>query len=260
MNIKLTDTHCHLTHSSLMTQLDDYVIKAKKTGVWRFIVPATAQSDWLDVLSLLNRPSENQAIHIALGIHPWYADQANEQHLIELKNLLQQHPHAWVGEIGIDFYDKNQTNAQREQQIHLFETQLILAQKMQRKIIIHNLRGTQTIINSIKNIHFTQGGIVHAFSGSIEEAKMLIGSGFKIGIGSLLLNPHAKKVREAAKTLALNDIVLETDSPFMLKNEVNTPANLYKIATIVSQLRNISLEELAIQTEKNVNALLQSSS
>ena len=90
----------------------------------------------------------------------------------------------------------------------------------------------------------------------MEEAEAFIQQGLLIGIGSLLLNPTAKKARRAAAELPLSSLVLETDSPFMLANSTNTPANLRDIAAIAAELRGISLSELAQQTEKNIDSLL----
>ena len=86
---------------------------------------------------------------------------------------------------------KPKRNATRKTEA--FIRQLILAQNFNRRVIIHNLKATAAIAAAVKTTGFTQGGIVHAFSGSVEEARILVKLGFKIGIGSLLLNPNAKK-------------------------------------------------------------------
>lgn len=250
--ISLTDTHCHLADAALSHRLTDVLEKAATAGVRRFIVPATQRADFQDVLAL----ERAETIHIGLGIHPWFAAAATEEDFAELETLLLQHPYAWVGEIGLDFYDKNQTEAQKQIQKTCFLRQLALAEKLRRPVIIHNLKATAAVVDAVKQSCFSQGGIAHAFSGSLEEAYMLICSGFHIGIGSLLLNPTARKAREAAAKLPLENIVLETDSPFMLKNAVNTPANVREIAEITAKLRGISVEETARQTEENVNRLL----
>ncbi|MCP1660355.1 TatD DNase family protein [Neisseria perflava] len=255
--IRLTDTHCHLTDPALQADLPRIVQEAAAQGVRRFIVPATQRGDWQQAIGLMQqRPSENAAVHCAIGIHPWYAQEAAEQDFAELETLLHRYPQIWLGETGLDFYNKNQTQAQREWQIAVFARQLAIAQKLQRRVIVHNLRATQQIVAAVKQQKFTGGGIAHAFSGSIEEAESLIRCGFYIGIGSLLLNPTAKKVRLAAAALPLDKIVLETDSPFMLGNTVNTPANVRKIAGIVADLRGITVAEVARQMEDNVNRLL----
>lgn len=250
----LTDTHCHLADPKLSQQLPNIVADALAKNIGGFVVPATKQQDWQSVLTLQKLPHVRA---VALGIHPWYADHAALWYLSELCRHLNANPKLWVGEIGLDFYDKTQSDTQKQLQINLFQKQLELAQQYRRPIILHNLKATEAIITAIKHTHFTQGGIAHAFSGSLEEAQLLIRHGFKIGIGSLLLNPNAKKAHYAAAALPLTDIVLETDSPFGLKNQTNTPANLYHIAQKVAALRNISLNELAYQTEHNLQSLLQ---
>lgn len=109
----------------------------------------------------------------------------------------------------------------------------------------------------VKQTGFTQGGIAHAFSGSVEEAQILLRCGFKIGIGSLLLNPNAKKVRQVVAKLAWQDMVLETDSPFMLRDGVNTPANVRTIAEIMAELRGTDTAEVAAHTERNLDTLFK---
>ena len=163
--MKFTDTHCHLAEPALRQNLDRIIREARACGVWRFLVPATCRRDWYDVADLSLRPSEN--IRIALGIHPWFAEETPELDLAELESLLRRHPQAWVGEIGLDFYDKNQTAAQRECQQKLFVRQLILAESLKRRVVVHNLKASSAAAAAIVEAGFGQGGIIHAFSGSI---------------------------------------------------------------------------------------------
>ena len=260
--MNLTDTHCHLADPALRENLPHVLTAAREAGVGRFIVPATRPQDWQDVADLAERSSENpifRNIHIALGIHPWFSDDVSEPDFQLLEQALQARPTAWVGEIGLDFYDKTQTPPQRERQIQVFSRQLVIAQTQRRRVIIHNLKATADIAAisaAVKQTGFAQGGIVHAFSGSAEEARVLTKLGFKIGIGSLLLNLNARKIRETLKALNDKDFVLETDSPFMLKNEINTPANIRQIAAIAAEIRGVAVEHIAEATERNVEMLL----
>ena len=177
--------------------------------------------------------------------------------LHELAQHLAQQPALLVGEIGLDFYDKTEPPARRAAQIQAFQAQLALAQQYRRPIILHNLRATAAIVQAIQSAKFTQGGIAHAFSGSLEEAQLLIRHGFKIGIGSLLLNPRAKKARIAAQQLPLDTLLLETDSPFGQPEKQNTPANVLRVAQIVAELRGMTLDELAGACEQNLVGLLE---
>ncbi|HFC6764960.1 TPA: TatD family hydrolase [Neisseria meningitidis] len=255
--MRLTDTHCHLADSVLRGNLAQVLAEARQAGVWRFIVPATRPQDWQSVAELSEMPSEHGQIRIALGIHPWFSDGIAERDFVRLEMMLARYPQAWVGEIGLDFYDKTQTPPQRERQIQVFVRQLEIAQTLRRRVIIHNLKATADIAAAVKRTGFTWGGIVHAFSGSIEEAHVLAKLGFKIGIGSLLLNPNARKVRDTLKALNDGDFVLETDSPFMLKKEINTPANILWIAEIAAQIRGVGVADIAAITERNADSLLR---
>lgn len=256
IEMNFTDTHCHLADAALRENLPHILTAARKVGVKRFIVPATCPQDWQSVAELSEMPSEHGQIRIALGIHPWFSDGIAEQDFTSLEAVLARYPRAWVGEIGLDFYDKTQTPPQRERQIQVFVRQLAIAQTLRRRVIIHNLKATADIAAAVKQTGFAQGGIVHAFSGSAEEARVLTKLDFKIGIGSLLLNPNARKIRETLKTLNDTDFVLETDSPFMLKKEINTPANIPGIAKIAAEIRGTCVEEIAKVTERNADALL----
>ena len=244
-----TDSHCHLADSTLASHLPEVLADARKNQVHRFIVPAAEAQEWPAVLALAATD-----IHPALGIHPWFADKAAFNRLPELETYLQQHPELLIGEIGLDYKQCLSENG-RELQRRLLSQQLELACRYQRPVILHNLQSSADLLALLKQ-HQIHRGIVHAFSGSLEEAHAFIRQGLLIGIGSLLLNPNAKKACRAAAELPLTSIVFETDSPFMLPDKGNTPANLFKIANIVAELRGIELAELAAQTEQNIDKLL----
>ncbi len=244
-----TDSHCHLADSTLASRLPEVLADARKNQAHRFIVPAAEAQEWPAVLALAATD-----IHPALGIHPWFADKAAFNRLPELETYLQQHPELLIGEIGLDYKQCLSENG-RELQRRLLSQQLELACRYQRPVILHNLQSSADLLALLKQ-HQIHRGIVHAFSGSLEEAHAFIRQGLLIGIGSLLLNPNANKACRAAAELPLTSIVLETDSPFMLPDKGNTPANLFKIANIVAELRGIELAELAAQTEQNIDKLL----
>lgn len=251
-NYSLTDTHCHLAEAVLHDDLAVLLARAEKAGVHRFFVPSVTASDWNRVMAL---KMHSQIGAVALGIHPWFADaETLDSNCTILDKTLHQYYDVWVGEIGLDFL-RAQDSVARDVQIKTFTTQLALAHHFARPIILHNVKATATILDIVRQIGFNCGGTAHAFSGSIEEAKLFIRLGFKIGIGMLLLNPNAKKVRRAAVELPLDALVLETDSPFMLRHAINEPSNILHVAEVLAQLRGISLSELAKHTERNALSL-----
>uniref|UniRef100_UPI0035A06472 TatD family hydrolase n=1 Tax=Neisseria dentiae TaxID=194197 RepID=UPI0035A06472 len=119
--MQLTDTHCHLADPALLGSLPQVLAAARAAGVCRFIVPATQRGDFADVAALSALPS----VHIAFGIHPWFAGAAEEGDFISLERQLAQYPQALVGEIGLD-YGRAQTQEQRLRQVAVFERQLAL--------------------------------------------------------------------------------------------------------------------------------------
>lgn len=244
----LFDTHCHLTHSPLRQQLTSVLAQAEAQQVTRFLVPATCPVDWTDIIKI---EQQHSAIFAALGIHPWYTQYHNSAAMATLSSLLQQNPDMIMGEIGLDFYQYRQEQ-ERQIQLNCFEDQLHLAQELHRPCVIHHVHATAVCINSIKRCKFKYGGFAHAFSGSLEEAQAWIKQGFMIGIGSLLLNPQAKKIRNIAARLPLANMVLETDAPYMAVDEQhNYPANTRKIAEIVAELRHCSWQEIAKACTEN---------
>lgn len=248
-----TDTHCHAADNHLRFRLPEILPQAQQLGVSQIVAPAATPHDWQTLLDWAQQP-EIRAV--ALGVHPWFCTQYTEQQHTNLTHILQHNPNILIGEIGLDFHPKSPTNSQRKQQQHIFRQQLDLACQFQRPIIAHNLKSHETFIQLIRQNQFTHGGIAHAFSGSMEQAHALIHWGFKIGIGTLLLNPNAKKTRTAAQNLPLNALLIETDSPFWRGQTNGSPLLLVEIATELARLRDISLMDLAAQLASNLREVL----
>lgn len=248
----LTDSHCHLADPAFGGRTDAVLAQARAAGVARFLVPAARESDFAAVAAL-HRPPQ---IYAALGVHPWYAGEWHTETGERLAAALQAQPEMWVGEIGLDYHPRHRANAAL--QLAVFREQLALASRLERPVVLHNLKATSDLTAELKRQRFAAGGIAHAFSGSLEEAQLLIRCGLLIGIGTLVLNPHARKAREAATKLPLEYLVLETDSPFMPPpgEESNTPTNVARVADVVAALRGISRETVAAATEANIGRLL----
>lgn len=248
-----TDTHCHLHLNPLVGRLPEILADAARVNVSAMIVPAVAYQDWQAALAL---QQYSQVRAVAVGVHPWFVQANMEDEWVELAAILTANTQVWVGEIGLDFYDKSLSEEQKQLQIDGFEQQLLLAQKFQRPVIIHHVRAVSQVVASIKKVGFQYGGIAHAFSGSLESATELIACGLKIGLGSLLLNPKVKKIRETVKRLPESSILLETDSPFMSSDLGNTPSKLHTIAQEVALIRGISIQQLAEVCEENLQQLV----
>jgi TatD DNase family protein len=145
-----------------------------------------------------------------------------------------------------------------------------LAQQEKLPIIVHSRKANDRIGQLLRQLKFDQGGIVHGFSGSVQQAEKFTQLGFKIGLGGNLTYERAQALRRLAQALPLTDIVLETDAPDMPmsrqdgarqdraeKDEPNRPDNLPRVLAVLAQLRPESLAEIAMQTVANTIDVLR---
>lgn len=244
--MSLFDSHCHLNHPLFMAQPERVRENMCLNQVSKVLVPATCLADWPDLLALPALYPE-QEILFALGIHPYCVPESVPQALSELSKLLDtasvRQRLSAIGEIGLDFVNKNQAPSLRTAQLNLFQGQISLAQQHQLPIVLHSTHSVYQCISELKAQRFHHGGYAHAFGGSIQEAKQMIDLGFKIGIGPMIYNRKAKKFKELVKNIALNDLAFETDAPFPIRepfdfNQLNMPGNVAKVQQHILDILN----------------------
>ena len=155
-----------------------------------------------------------------------------------------------IGEIGLDYhYGKDD----KDKQIEIFRKQLKIAENLHLPVVIHSRDATEDTINVLKDFHLH--GVIHSFSGSLETAKIYLNMGYKLGVNGVITFKNAK-LKDVYKELSPNDIVLETDSPYLApephRGEQNSPKNILDIALFVASIYDITLEELAKTTNENI--------
>lgn len=241
----LFDTHCHLNLAPLDLAPHTYWQQAQQVGVHALLIPAVEQANWR---ILLNWLAEQPSWHIALGVHPWWVEAEPLTALAGLQQLLQSHSAqiTAVGEIGLDFALAEDTFIKQQQ---FFSAQLALAKQYRKPVILHHRKSQPALLSELKRQQFTEGGILHAFSGSQQQAKAFIDLGFRLGIGGTITYPRAEKTRNAVAKLPLSALVLETDAPAMPLNgfqgQANTPAQLAAVFIALCELRPEPPEQLA---------------
>jgi len=252
--MEIIDSHCHLNHQAFDLDRQDIIKRAITNNVSIFIVPGTVSSQWQ---SLIELAEIQQSIRFSLGLHPYYINQHSDDDLTKLVKLLNNTDAIAIGEIGLDFYDKNLDPIK---QLRYFDAQLKIAQELKLPVIIHARKSYDEIIKSLNKISFNQGGIIHAFNGSIQHAMKLIEMNFKLGFGGMLTFEHSTKLRKLATSLPIESIVLETDAPDMTganhKGQRNSPEYLPEVLNVLSNLRNESIELIAETTTNNVKSVL----
>ncbi len=199
-----------------------------------------------------------QDLFAAIGLHPMYMQMHSQEHLEELDVHAQNGNLVGVGEIGLDYFIKD---GDRRAQQHLFETQLEIAEHYGLPVLLHVRKAHDQVQATLRRKKFSHGGIVHAFSGSLQQAVNYIKLGFKISFGGTITYDRATKIRAVASSLPLESIVLETDAPDIPPRthhgERNSPEYLPLILHALAELRPEPVAELAAQTTRNTIDTLQ---
>ncbi|AGF48310.1 TatD DNase family protein [Candidatus Kinetoplastibacterium oncopeltii TCC290E] len=256
------DTHCHLDDILFKSISDQIYQKAQFLGVNIILVPSTNIYGFDDIKNLSHN---NSGIFYSLGIHPLSVipnTHSNLDILYKLvTNVINDKKFIGIGEIGLDFrniYDDRNITLQKE----FFVKQLSIAEEFSLPLIIHSVKSQDILLGFLKKRH-NSGGIIHSFSGSYQQANSFIDLGFLLGFGGSITYKRNTRVRHNVSSLPLTSIVLETDSPYMLPSWLNkdggffnSPCEIASIASVLANLRNCSLAEIANVTTKNVVNLI----
>lgn len=251
MNIRvhtLIDTHCHIDFSVFDDDRDQVLCQAATLGVQTIVVPAVSASTWqktIQICSPNSAKAEASELLLALGLHPIFIAKHQPQHLTELDALISQHKPIAIGEIGLDFYQKE---LDREKQLAYFEKQLIIAKRHHLPVIIHNRKAHDECIKLL-NQHKLKGGIIHAFNGSIQQAEKYSELGYLLGFGGMLTYQRSRKLRQLAKNLPISSIVLETDAPDMTvaqhAGQRNSPEYLPMVLQELAEIKQMNPSDIA---------------
>lgn len=253
----LIDTHNHLDFPDFDADRDEVLARCRALGVRRQVLLGVFRDNWQRVWKLANT---EEGFYTALGLHPVYLAQHRDDHLLELREWLDRHAGhpklCAVGEIGLDYFVPE---LDRDAQQRLFETQLALAAEFELPPLLHVRRSHAAVIATLKRFRLKRPGIVHAFAGSVEEAKEYRKLGFRLGLGGAPTWPQANRLRKVVAQLPLEDIVLETDSPDMAPAMHpygrNSPEFLPDICAALAEIRGITPEELANASTRNACAV-----
>lgn len=242
--MQLIDTHCHLDFPDFDQDREALLGRCRALGVTEYIIPAISEDNWRRVMALAGRHAD---LFYGLGIHPWYASDQREGVIDRLRTLVMARPVGLVaiGECGLDL----RSHVPQEGQLGLFEAQIRLAIESDLPLLIHSVRANDTVAKMLRRLKPPRGGVIHAFSGSLQQAEAFWQLGFRLGVGGIISFERANKTREVFRVMPLEALVLETDAPDMpLQGEQgvrNTPEALPKIAQILMTLRPESSADVA---------------
>jgi TatD DNase family protein len=252
--MKLIDTHTHLYVEEFKTDIDEVILRANAEGVEKFYLPAIDSSA---TSALLELEKKYPNIFFAMaGLHPCSVKDNFRDELIKIEEQLAEREFAAIGETGLDFYWDTSFTKQQYESLHIHAHWAI---QYKRPLVLHTRNAMQETIEVVKEY---QGkglyGVFHCFSGTKENAKEIIDAGFLLGIGGVLTFKNSG-LAEVIKDVDLQNIVLETDSPYLapvpFRGKRNESSYLKYIVEKLSEVKNISVEESAQQTSKNAEFL-----
>lgn len=250
--MQLVDSHCHLDTSEFDADRADVLARARAAGVTRQILPAIDAAGWPKLRDVC---SVEASLFPAYGLHPMFLASHQPVHLRTLRDWIEgEHPLA-IGECGLDFFVPD-LDATLQQQY--FDGQLALAKEFDLPLIVHARRAVEAVIVSLKRYDGVRG-VVHSFSGSIEQARQLWKLGFMIGLGGPVTYERANRLRKLATTMPIEYLLLETDAPDQPdaghRGQRNEPARLTNVLQTIAQLRRQDPADVAAETTANAERL-----
>lgn len=248
----LIDTHSHIDMIDVDSEL--IIQEAREFGVEKIIVPSADRSSFEKVLDLSQKYDE---VYCALGIHPSEVLKSKDEDYELIKEWSKNEKVVAVGEIGLDYYwDKTFVEEQKKS----FERQIKISQELNLPILIHDREAhfdTFEMVKEIKDIPV----VMHCFSGSLDFAKQCIEKGFYIAFGGVLTFKNAKKMKEVAKNIPMEYILIETDAPYLTpepyRGKENHPAYVKFVAEQLANLREMSYEDVVKITNENAKRIFK---
>jgi len=249
----LVDTHCHLQHAAFDPDRQSTIDAALATLDWLVVVGDDVASS--REAAALSRPR----VYATAGIHPHHASDATPEALEAIRALTTQKSVVALGEIGLDYY---YDFSPRETQRMAFQQQLAVAVETGLPVVIHCRDAYEDMITTIQPLHRDlAGGVMHCFSGDPDFAERCLSWGFYVSFAGNVTFPKAVSLREAAKVVPLDRLLVETDSPYLAPQPVRgkrcEPNHVVHTARTLAEIKGISFEDLTTKTTRNAAQLFK---
>lgn len=248
------DTHTHYSDEQYEQDRDAVLSDMGNRGVGHIVEVGAGVQSTKEALALAG---QYDFIYAAAGIHPEDAERLEESHMDWLRELTQEDKVVAIGEIGLDYHYESPA---REIQKHWFIRQLQIAAETGMPVIIHSREAAQDTLEIMQGYcAWEHGGVIHCFSYSPEIAQKYLEKGFFLGIGGVVTFKNARKLKEVVQMAPLEQLVLETDCPYLApvphRGERNESGNLSYVVEAIADLKEISPEEVIAATECNAYRL-----
>ena len=250
----IIDTHMHLYDNKYDGIREDVIDEAINMGVKKMIAVGFDYESSLKAIDLANK---YDFIYAAIGLHPSEVQKENDHNLSWIYRLAKNEKVIAIGEIGLDYYWSTEY---KELQKEYFHKQLDIAKELDLPVIIHS-RSAQFDSFSIVEAHPGVIGVFHCYSGSLEMADRLIKLGYYIGVGGVLTFKNAKEIKRVVEGISLDNILSETDSPYLSphphRGEINHPGYTKYVVEKIAEIKNEKLEYVEDILYKNAHKLFK---
>lgn len=250
----LFDTHTHMDAPEFEEDRDETIARAVEAGVGHFVNIGFNRETIPTTLALAEK---YPFVYAAIGWHPVDAIDMQPGDLEWIESLCSHEKVVAIGEIGLDYHwDKSPKDVQHR----VLREQIALAKRVKLPIVIHNREAHEDTIRILKEENASEvGGIMHAFSGSWETAKICLDMGFHLSFGGPVTFKNAKQPKEVLEKTPMDRLLIETDAPYLTphpyRGKRNETGYVRLVAETAAQLKGVSLEEIAEQTTKNAKLL-----
>lgn len=245
------DSHAHYDDARFDNLRDELLLEISQNGVCGIINCGTDIDTSAFSVSLAEK---YDFVYAAVGYHPESVNDKTVFDEQQMRKLISNKKTVAIGEIGLDYY---WDTTFKQEQIEMFEKQLIFANKHSLPVIIHDREAHGDTLELIKK--HTPKGVLHCFSGSVEMAKEAANLGLYIGFGGVLTFKNSKKAVEVAEAIPLESILLETDAPYLApepnRGKLNRSDYIEFVAKKLADIKNIDYDAVLTQTLKNTKKL-----
>lgn len=248
----MIDSHCHFDAAAFDKDREQMFQRAVKAGVEQIVSPAITAESWENLKRLT---SMFAGVHPCYGLHPMFIELHKPYDLLSLEQWIARENPIAVGEIGLDFY---RPELDRAKQNRFFEAQLDIAMEARLPVIIHARKAVEPVSKQLRCRNL-EGGVLHSYSGSVEQAQPLMDRNFYFGFGGPVTWPRSSRLRRVVASIPLDRILLETDAPdqsgLAHKGHRNEPAYLAEVAQAIADIKGTDIQTVIDQTGKNAQNL-----
>lgn len=253
--MKIVDSHSHIDDEKFDIDREEVVSLFDENKIDFIVDPASDVKSSEKIVEIVKKFSR---VYGAVGIHPQEVEGVTDDDLKKIYNLSFSNKIVAIGEIGLDYY---YDNSPREKQKEIFRKQLEIAKKRNLPVIIHTREAMQDTFDILSEFKGDITGVMHCYTGSFEMAEKFINLGFYISISGVVTFKNATNVREMAKKIKLDNLLIETDSPYLTpepnRGKRNESKFVWLVAQKLSELKNIEINNLIYNTNSNARNLFK---